>query len=200
MSEDDHVSHRRGAHSGAARSAPCALQDARSAARQHAARRQPSRGAGISDRDRRGRRGARVVSGAHRKSGAAMTGRVLMRGWWAAVAGLALMAANAHAQSYPAKPIRMMVPFPAGGGSDTIGRVIGQKLAERLGQSIVVENPPVPASIGADSWRSPRPTAIRSCSARPRSSCSIPTSIRKSPTTRCAISRRSRWSAPCRWC
>ena len=66
-------------------------------------------------------------------------------------AGLAVLSADLHAQSYPAKPIRMMVPFPAGGGSDTIGRVIGQKLAERLGQPIVVENRPgAGGSIGAD--------------------------------------------------
>jgi tripartite-type tricarboxylate transporter receptor subunit TctC len=56
-----------------------------------------------------------------------------------------------HAQQYPSKPIRMMVPFPAGGGSDTIGRTIGQKLAERTGQPVVVENRPgAGGSIGAE--------------------------------------------------
>jgi tripartite-type tricarboxylate transporter receptor subunit TctC len=69
----------------------------------------------------------------------------------AMAACLALVSTGLHAQPYPAKPIRMMVPFPAGGGSDTMGRVIGQKLGERLGQSIVVENRPgAGGSIGAD--------------------------------------------------
>ncbi|MBI4206905.1 MAG: tripartite tricarboxylate transporter substrate binding protein, partial [Betaproteobacteria bacterium] len=57
----------------------------------------------------------------------------------------------ALAQSYPTKPIRMMVPFPAGGGSDTMGRIVGTRLGERLGQQIVVDNRPGAAgSIGAD--------------------------------------------------
>jgi len=64
---------------------------------------------------------------------------------------LGLAAATASAQPYPTRPIRMMVPFPAGGGSDTMGRIVGGKLAERLGQQIVVENRPGAAgSIGAD--------------------------------------------------
>ena len=62
-----------------------------------------------------------------------------------------LYACPATAQTYPAKPVRMMVPFPAGGGSDTMGRIVGNKLSERLGQQIVVENRPGAAgSIGAD--------------------------------------------------
>jgi tripartite-type tricarboxylate transporter receptor subunit TctC len=65
---------------------------------------------------------------------------------------LALAATTtASAQTYPSRPIRMMVPFPAGGGSDTMGRIVGGKLGERLGQQIVVENRPGAAgSIGAD--------------------------------------------------
>ena len=46
----------------------------------------------------------------------------------------------AYAQSYPAKPVRLVVPFPAGGGSDVIGRILGQKLGERVGQQVVVDN------------------------------------------------------------
>lgn len=60
-------------------------------------------------------------------------------------------AGHAGAQVYPNKPIRLIVPFPAGGGSDTMGRIVGQKLGERLGQQIVVENRPgAGGSIGAD--------------------------------------------------
>ncbi|MGQ0525091.1 MAG: Bug family tripartite tricarboxylate transporter substrate binding protein, partial [Betaproteobacteria bacterium] len=60
-------------------------------------------------------------------------------------------AAAATAQTYPMRPVRMMVPFPAGGGSDTMGRILGGKLSERLGQQFVVENRPGAAgSIGAE--------------------------------------------------
>src|SRR5829696_4221979 len=43
-------------------------------------------------------------------------------------------------QAYPAKPIRMIVPYPAGGGTDILGRYVSLKLGERLGQTVVVEN------------------------------------------------------------
>lgn len=49
-------------------------------------------------------------------------------------------AAIVHAQDYPTKPIRMVVPFPAGGGSDLIARVTAQKLSAALGQQMVVDN------------------------------------------------------------
>ena len=46
----------------------------------------------------------------------------------------------AGAQTYPAGPVRIVVPFPAGGGVDTAGRLIGQKLAEALGKPVVIDN------------------------------------------------------------
>ena len=49
---------------------------------------------------------------------------------------------HARAQAYPAKPIRMIAPFPPGGTSDVIGRVIGAKLQEVLGQTVLVDNRP----------------------------------------------------------
>ena len=47
-----------------------------------------------------------------------------------------------HAQAYPSRPITMLVPQAAGGTNDIVGRVVGQKLAEMLGGSIVVDNRP----------------------------------------------------------
>jgi tripartite-type tricarboxylate transporter receptor subunit TctC len=55
------------------------------------------------------------------------------------VAALAAVA-TAHAQTYPARPIKLVVGFEAGGNTDTVGRLVAQKLAERLGQQVVVEN------------------------------------------------------------
>jgi len=61
-----------------------------------------------------------------------------------AVAAIALVAgaSAAHAQAYPTGPVRIVVPFPAGGGVDTTGRLIGQKLAEALGRPFVIDNRP----------------------------------------------------------
>jgi tripartite-type tricarboxylate transporter receptor subunit TctC len=51
-------------------------------------------------------------------------------------------ATSALAQTYPAKPLKMIVPYPPGGGNDTLGRLFAAKLADRLGQPVVVENRP----------------------------------------------------------
>ena len=51
------------------------------------------------------------------------------------------------ATSYPQKPVRILVPFAPGGGSDLIARQIGSKLSERLGQSVVIDNRPAAAGI-----------------------------------------------------
>src|SRR5476651_2083847 len=44
------------------------------------------------------------------------------------------------AQTYPTKPIRMLIGFPPGGGTDIIGRIVAQKLGEALGQQVIVDN------------------------------------------------------------
>ena len=57
-----------------------------------------------------------------------------------ATSAIAFTPVSAIAQAYPAKPIRMIVPFPPGGGVDFIGRIVGKGMSERMGQQVVVEN------------------------------------------------------------
>ena len=57
------------------------------------------------------------------------------------VMGSALLSIPAAwAQNFPAKPITMVVPFPPGGPTDLVARVLAQKMAEQMGQSIVIDN------------------------------------------------------------
>jgi tripartite-type tricarboxylate transporter receptor subunit TctC len=59
-------------------------------------------------------------------------------------AGVALIAGScaAHAADYPAKPIKIVVPYAAGGSTDVLGRMLGERLGQRLGQAAIVENKP----------------------------------------------------------
>ena len=59
-----------------------------------------------------------------------------------AFAGIALLAGPAPAQTYPSRPVRLLVGFPSGGPVDTVARVVAQRLPAYLGQSVVVENRP----------------------------------------------------------
>lgn len=55
-------------------------------------------------------------------------------------AGLVLLCVHAHAQTWPAKPVRVISPFPPGGSADTLGRIVAGKLTESTGQNFIVEN------------------------------------------------------------
>jgi tripartite-type tricarboxylate transporter receptor subunit TctC len=62
-----------------------------------------------------------------------------------------LASSSAFAQSYPAKPIHLIVPYPAGGGTDFFARLVGTKMSELIGQPVIIENKPGAATnLGAD--------------------------------------------------
>ena len=64
---------------------------------------------------------------------------------------LAVSGGSAMAQAWPAKPITLIVPFPAGGTTDVLARALGEKLQQSLGQPVIVENKPgAGATLGAD--------------------------------------------------
>ncbi len=72
----------------------------------------------------------------------------------------AALSLAATAQDYPVKVVRLIVPFPAGGSTDVLARLVAQKLTESYGQNFIVENPPaLPAPSPARWWRKARPTA-----------------------------------------
>jgi tripartite-type tricarboxylate transporter receptor subunit TctC len=64
---------------------------------------------------------------------------------WVVVTGVALAASAsfaAHAQEFPVRPLRLIVPYPPGGGTDIMARLVGRKLNEKLGHPVVVDNRP----------------------------------------------------------
>ena len=68
----------------------------------------------------------------------------------------------AFAADYPSKPITLVIPFPPGGATDVLGRVIGQRIGQELGQPVVIRTAPVPApSSVRPTWPRRRPTATR---------------------------------------
>src|SRR5436853_7248848 len=87
-----------------------------------------------------------------------------MNSWRCAWLANLLVAASAWAQDpapgYPSRPIRVIVPFPAGGAADALPRIVGEKLAAHWGQPVVVENRVgASGSIGADAVARAEPDA-----------------------------------------
>ena len=72
-----------------------------------------------------------------RRSRTIRTMKTLLR---AALAATLIGAGSVIAQTYPAKPVRMVVPFPAGGPADLVARVLSSRLSEAWGQPMVIEN------------------------------------------------------------
>ena len=71
---------------------------------------------------------------------------------------LAVLSVGAAAQTYPNKPIRWVVPYPPGGGTDALGRIVAERMSERLGVSIVVANVAGGSgTVGSDSVRRAEP-------------------------------------------
>src|SRR3954471_3464255 len=82
----------------------------------------------------------------------------------------ALANRRAYAQSWPNRYVRLVVPFPAGGGTDAIARVVAGKLSEIWGQQLVVENRGGVSTISARRQsRAPSPMATPCCCTRSRS-------------------------------
>jgi tripartite-type tricarboxylate transporter receptor subunit TctC len=73
-------------------------------------------------------------------------------------ASLVLAAAGAFAQEYPTQQVTLIVPFAAGSGTDAVARIVGQKLGDRLKQTVVIDNKPgASAQIGAQAAAKARP-------------------------------------------
>jgi tripartite-type tricarboxylate transporter receptor subunit TctC len=83
---------------------------------------------------------------------------LIQLGGLAAGAGLTGLPVPATAENYPSRSIRVIIPFTPGGSTDLVGRMVSEKLAERLGQTVVVENRPgAGAMIGAQAVANARP-------------------------------------------
>jgi len=77
-----------------------------------------------------------------------VTVQTVRRAFTFALAAAALgAAAPALAQGYPAKPITLVVPYPAGGANDMLGRLLGQKMGEAMGATVIVDNKPGAAAL-----------------------------------------------------
>ena len=108
----------------------------------------------------------------------------------AAVAAPSILLSRASGADWPVKTVRVVVPFAPGGSTDTTARLVGNRLQEVWGQSVVIENKPgAGGNIAADMSPIRIPMATPS-SLSARGSPPTSSSIRSSATIRSAISRR----------
>jgi len=113
---------------------------------------------------------------------------MLMAGLWALPWALPV-----QAQDFPAKPIKLIVPFPAGGPNDIIARVVGQRMSELTKQPVVIDNRGGQAGVlGTDAIAKSIPTATPSESSA-RAHLSSAPRWKKSLMTRRRILHRSHW-------
>src|SRR5688572_11138634 len=80
-----------------------------------------------------------MVTSWFKRGGATMNLMVRAAAALAALVSVALPFA-AFAQSYPVKPVRILIPWPPGGANDVVGRIVAQRMTEQLGQQVIVEN------------------------------------------------------------
>ena len=107
---------------------------------------------------------------------------VLKLGAAGALAALGLVATAAQAQSYPTKPIRLIVPFAAGGTTDIVGRAVSDALGRELGQPVVVENRGGGGgAIGADALAKSAPDGYTLCIATVSTMATNPATNAKNP-------------------
>jgi len=118
-----------------------------------------------------------------------------------AVLLLAGASTAAHAQTYPSATVKLIVPVPAGGVTDTMARIVAQRLTEAWGQPVVVDNRPGGNyAVGAQAVRNRRRTASRSWSRRTPPSPPIRISSANFLTIRSRTSRPSSCCAASRRC
>ena len=116
-----------------------------------------------------------------------------MTAWRGILAAFALasFATAGSAQPYPTKPIHLIVPYPAGGGTDFFARLVGQKMSELIGQPIVVENKPGAATnLGADFVAKGAARRLHRPARRCRDLCRQPSLYKKLHSIPARISRR----------
>ena len=108
--------------------------------------------------------------------------------------------AIAQVQEFPVRPITLIVPWPAGGAQDALGRMLAPKLADRLGRGVIIDNRPGAGSVigmAAGARAAPDGYTLVQAGA---AFASVPPFTKSCPTIRSRISRPLRWLPTCRSC